>query len=93
MALKPPAWAPDAVPTTRGWARGNEILVARKISQAEIDEFFAPAVTETKKRTTRKKSVVLHEAPVGNKDVDDMTEEQQDALNEVIGNRGDYLTE
>ena len=45
MAIKPPAWAKGAHPTTNGWMKGRELLVARKISQAEIDEWngIAPA--------------------------------------------------
>ena len=39
MAIKPPAWAKGAHPTTSGWMKGRELLVAKTISQADIDEW------------------------------------------------------
>jgi len=39
MAIKPPAWAKGAHPTTKGWVKGRELLVAKKISQDDIDEW------------------------------------------------------
>ena len=68
MTIKPPAWAKDAIPTAKGWKhpKRNEILVNKKFTQAEIDEYLgvAPApkptpepVVETKpKRTGSKKT-------------------------------------
>lgn len=40
--LKPPAWAKEAKPTTRGWVhpRTNELLVSRKHSDREIEEYY-----------------------------------------------------
>jgi len=42
MAIAPPNWAKGAVPTTRGWthARTGELLVARPISQADVDQWM-----------------------------------------------------
>ena len=42
MAIKPPNWAKDAIPTPQGWKnkRTGELLVAQKISKSQIDEFF-----------------------------------------------------
>lgn len=42
MAISPPNFKKDAVPTPQGWRdpRTNELLVARKISQGEIDEYL-----------------------------------------------------
>ena len=39
--LTPPAFKKDAVPSTRGWhdPRTGELLIARPMSQAEVDEY------------------------------------------------------
>jgi hypothetical protein len=39
MAINPPAWCKNAVPTVRGWAdaRTGELLKAQPISQMDID--------------------------------------------------------
>jgi|TARA_B110000259_G_C14021379_1_gene403195 hypothetical protein len=39
MAIKPPAWAKGAHPTISGWMKGRELLVAKTISQSDIDEW------------------------------------------------------
>jgi hypothetical protein len=72
MAIKPPAWAKDAVPTLRGWKhpKRNEILVNKKFTQAEINEYLgikpepkvAPVVENKPKRTRKPK--VQEVAPV-----------------------------
>jgi len=36
-----PSWAAGAVPTARGWMKGNELLKAIKFTQAQIDEWHA----------------------------------------------------
>ena len=49
MAISPPAFQKDAIPSPQGWRhpRTGELLVSRKISQAEIDEFNnPPSMTE-----------------------------------------------
>lgn len=40
--LKPPAYAPNAKPTTRGWVdhKTGELLVSRKHSQRDVEEFY-----------------------------------------------------
>ena len=45
MAIKPPSWAKDAVPTLRGWVhpKTGEILVGGSIKQRNIDEYFGKA--------------------------------------------------
>ena len=39
MAIKPPSWAKNAIPTTRGWQdpRTNELLKSAKLSQSVFD--------------------------------------------------------
>lgn len=66
MAIKPPAWAKNAVPTLKGWKhpKRNEILVNKKFTQAEIDEYLGvkpepkvEQVIENKPKRTRKPKV------------------------------------
>ena len=42
MAISPPNFKKDAIPTPQGWRdpRTNELLVSRPISQAQIDEYM-----------------------------------------------------
>lgn len=80
--LTPPAWAPDAVPTRRGWVKPNkpgkegnpELLHSMKIPQADIDEFFGEAAEP--------KAVSLNEAPRGHTALADMEDHELDAVEE-----------
>tara|TARA_B100001939_G_C16862554_1_gene582554 strand:+ start:94 stop:558 length:465 start_codon:yes stop_codon:yes gene_type:complete len=42
MAITPPNFQKDAIPTPQGWKhpRTNELLVARKITREQIDEYY-----------------------------------------------------
>ena len=42
MAISPPNFQKDAVPTPQGWRhpRTNELLVSRKISSEDINEYY-----------------------------------------------------
>tara|TARA_B100001057_G_scaffold49542_1_gene44131 strand:+ start:188 stop:508 length:321 start_codon:yes stop_codon:yes gene_type:complete len=42
MAITPPNFKKDAIPTPQGWRdpRTNELLVSRPISKAQIDEYL-----------------------------------------------------
>ena len=42
MAISPPNFQKDAIPTPQGWRhpRTNELLVSRKITADEINEYF-----------------------------------------------------
>lgn len=48
MAINPPNYHKQAIPTTRGWVnpKTGELLTARKISQTEIDEYLGVVVLE-----------------------------------------------
>ena len=41
MALSPPAFKKNAIPSTRGWhdPKTGELLTARPMSQADVDEY------------------------------------------------------
>ena len=49
MAISPPNFQKDAIPTPQGWRhpRTNELLVSRKISSEDINEYYGikPEVT------------------------------------------------
>ena len=49
MAIKPPSWCKDAIPTSKGWVhpRTGEVLVGGSITQKNIDEYFGKVAEET----------------------------------------------
>lgn len=66
--LKPPAWAKDAKPTTRGWIhpRTGELLISRKHSDREVTEYMmakldAPVITASE---VSEPEVVIEADPV-----------------------------
>ena len=48
MAITPPAFCKDAVPSLKGWhhPKTNELLKATRHSQDQLDEFFGVVVEE-----------------------------------------------
>ena len=56
MAITPPNFQKDAIPTPQGWRhpRTNELLVSRKISSEDINEYYGikPEVTVLKESPT-----------------------------------------
>ena len=56
MAISPPNFQKDAIPTPQGWRhpRTNELLVSRKISSEDINEYqgVKPQVTMLKESPT-----------------------------------------
>ena len=56
MAISPPNFQKDAIPTPQGWRhpRTNELLVSRKISSEDINEYYGvkPQVTMLKESPT-----------------------------------------
>lgn len=63
--IQQPKWAPDSVPTTRGWVLKNELIKSQAIPQSFIDGWFgkasvvAPVVAEAAKPVVH----MLNEAP------------------------------
>ena len=89
MAIKPPNWAKGAIPTPQGWKnkRTGELLVAQKISKAQIDEFFGvePEIqTLTESPTTAEEA---KEEWFGDEatDLDSMTKLELEALGRENG--------
>ena len=64
MAISPPNFKKDAIPTPQGWRdpRTNELLVSRKISENDINEYLNVGV--------KKEVKVLKEAPTTAEEVE-----------------------
>ena len=64
--LKPPSWKKDAVPTLKGWKhpKTNELLLPKKISEAEIAEYMGTAVTLTESPTSAQEHAQEHVEPI-----------------------------
>ena len=84
MTIKAPAWCSDAVPTANGWEDPNtgEVYVSARFTQEQLDE-YNDAQNPKPKRT--RKAQVLREAPVNNAALEDMSEDDLDALSEQSG--------
>jgi len=90
MPIQPPKWAKGAVPTSRGWVRNGEVLVSKKFSQKQIDEFWgvetaAPVESVEAPVVEEPAPQMLREAPVNNTSLDDMTKAELLALAEQHG--------
>lgn len=89
--IKAPAWAPDAIPTTRGWLRrpGGELLKSQRITEAEIAEYMgfkapAPAAAPAPKPAPAPEPAPLNEAPPS-KDLMSYTRRELEAMAEQYG--------
>lgn len=89
MAVKPPSWSKNAVPTPQGWRdpRTNELLKAQKLSEAQINEYLG--VEEVKQPVVEEapqpEPVQLNEAPSNNTPLDKMTKVELEALGREHG--------
>lgn len=85
MALKPPSWASNATPTTRGWIDPltGELLKSQRITSAEIENYVK--LYELTEQVVHQAPQMLHEAPVGNVGLEGMTKPQLIALAEQSG--------
>lgn len=92
MAISPPRWCSDAIPTPRGWTdpKTGELLKSARISQADIDEFNGVEEEELIQCTIEEifeeeEPSMLTEAPVGNKAIEEMTKIELEALGRTQG--------
>lgn len=94
--IKAPRWCKDATPTTKGWVKNGELLVARKFTQTEIDDYIYHNTKRTLVVDPAPEPVIevvqveeapsmLHEAPVNNTRLDKMTKRELIALGEQFG--------
>ena len=99
MAIAPPNWAKGAVPTTRGWthARTGELLVARPISQGDIDQWItentekpAPTGYQNLDKDFKPAPVTLTESPTteaefAEEHLEDMTKVELEEIGREYG--------
>ena len=64
--IKPPSWKKDAVPTAKGWKhpKTGELLLPKKISEADIAEYMGTAVTLKEAPTTAEEHAKEHVEPI-----------------------------
>lgn len=84
MSIKAPNWCSNAVPTANGWEDPvtGEVYVSARFTQEQLDEYNE---ANNPKPTRTRKPQVLREAPVNNVSLDDMSEDDLDALSEQSG--------
>ena len=95
MAIQPPSWAKNAVPTPNGWQepRTGELLKSQRLTQEDIDvyngvEVNAPAPTPAHVPEPVVEEVIvqqLNEAPQNNVALDDMSKTQLEAVGRQHG--------
>lgn len=66
MAISPPNFAKNAVPTVAGWRhpRTNELLKAQNFTQEQIDEYLGVGAYAPKPARKKAAPKVLRESPV-----------------------------
>ena len=80
MAISPPNWAKDATPTTRGWVKNGELLVSRKLSEADIAEYLGEGIPA-------EKAAMLRESPVNEVEFVEEVMETEEVLMEDMTKR------
>ncbi len=85
--MNPPKWCSNAVPSPRGWIVPvtGELFVSKRFTQEEIDRFHGTSVEPVVEEVVYEAPQMLHEAPVGNKSLEDMTKNELLALAEQSG--------
>ena len=87
--IKPPSWKKDAVPTPKGWRhpKTGELLLPKKLSEADIAEYMGTAVTLTEAPTNAQEHAQEHVEPieVDEDDLEDMTKVELEELGREHG--------
>jgi hypothetical protein len=78
--IKAPNWCKDAQPTLKGWVRNGELLVARRFTQEQIDEFNGGVVEQVVEEVVYEAPQMLNEAAPNNTSLEDMTKRELIAL-------------
>ena len=90
-AIKAPAWVTSqgGVPTEKGWKHPNrnEILLPKKFTQAQIDEWYEGNMTSGTGHgpAIPAAPIQLNEAPANNTSLEDMTKVELEALGREHG--------
>ena len=84
MAISPPNYQKDAVPTSRGWThpRTGELLKAQKFSEQQISEYNGAPEEKVEQQTQPE---MLVEAPVSGRSLEEMTKLELEALGRQHG--------
>ena len=89
MAISPPNYQKDAIPTSRGWThpRTGELLVSRPFSQAEINEYMnvEPEIQMIKESPTTMEETVNEYSNTIQYDLDTMSKKQLEELGRTRG--------
>lgn len=91
--ITPPKYAPNAIPTRKGWVSPKgELLVSRKFTAEQIDEFYGVSPVQITEVTPVVEPAprdghpeMLVEAPVNNTSLNDMTKRELKDLAEQYG--------
>ena len=89
MAISPPNFKKDAIPTPQGWRdpRTNELLVSRPISQTQIDEYLN-VETKAEVKVLKESPTTAEEAEaelMNDDDLEGMTKIELEALGREHG--------
>ena len=89
MAISPPNFKKDAIPTPQGWRdpRTNELLVSRPISQTQIDEYLN-VETKTEVKVLKESPTTAEEVEaelMGEDELEGMTKIELEALGREHG--------
>lgn len=87
MAISPPNYQRDAIPTISGWRhpRTNELLKAQNFNQAQIDEYMGVKPAAPASEPVVEEVVQLNEAPTTGKSIDEMNKLELEALGRQHG--------
>lgn len=72
MAISPPNFQKDAIPTPNGWVhpKTNELLVSKRISKDAIDEFYGQGAFAPARRPRKEdRPTTLTEAPTSEEEM------------------------
>lgn len=86
--IKAPKWCSHAVPSPRGWVDPitGELFVSKRFTPQEIEEFNGETTEVIEQMYAyHEEPQMLHEAPVGNVSLENMTKVQLQALCEENG--------
>jgi hypothetical protein len=91
MNIEAPKWTKGAVPTTRGWMQGKELVKAMKISQVDIDAWHDARKPKPKAKAKAPKKAPVNIEPVGGPNITEapkiepvvVTPEQLDSAQDI----------
>ena len=78
MAIAPPNWKKDAIPTAQGWAhpRTGEVLKSQKISEADINDYLGVPMNEPPVISVEEAQAMIDTQPASVTDPEMLVEEE-----------------